>query len=95
MQKYQLAVIFDYKITEEEKEKINSRIKKIIEEAKGTIENVDDWGKKAQAYPLGKQEEGYYEIFYFSGEAAVAIPVEKKITLEEKILRHLLVKTPA
>ena len=57
--KYEAAMIFSVANGEEAtlalKEKFNDLIAK-----NGTIENVDDWGKRRLAYLINDEAEGYY-----------------------------------
>ena len=63
--KYEAAVVLSVAKSEEEtlalKEKFNELIAK-----NGTVENVDDWGKRRLAYLINDEAEGYYvTVLYF------------------------------
>lgn len=88
---YELIVIFETEVKAEEKEKLLQFIKKTISNS-GTILEEKDWGKKELAYPVKKQRMGLFHWFSFTAEPAVAVELEKKLKLEEKILRYLLIK---
>ena len=66
--KYEAGVIFSVAESEEAtaalKEKINDLIAK-----NGTIESIDDWGKRRLAYPINDETEGYYVFFNFESRA--------------------------
>ena len=64
MAKYEAAMIFSLANGEEAtaalKEKFNDLIAK-----NGTVDNVDDWGKRRLAYPINDEADGYYVFFNF------------------------------
>ena len=65
--KYEAAVVLSVAQGEDAtlalKEKFNDLIAK-----NGTIENVDDWGKRRLAYLINDEAEGYYVFFTFESE---------------------------
>lgn len=85
MEKYELTLIFKSDLTEEKIDAILSKLK-IKEESKKV------WGKRFLAYPIKKQKEGIYVHLGLKIKPEQAKELEKKISLENKILRYLLIK---
>ncbi|MFZ5366248.1 MAG: 30S ribosomal protein S6 [Patescibacteria group bacterium] len=92
MRKYELAIVLDPDLKEEEKEKLVEEIKAEIEKLKGKVEKVDPWGKKELSYPIKKAKEGIYLIFNLELPGDGTAELGKKLRLKEKVLRYLLVK---
>ena len=59
MNLYETVIVTSAKLGEEGSAELVNRFKALIEEH-GTVEGVDDWGKRRFAYPIQKQTEGYY-----------------------------------
>lgn len=88
---YELVVIFEPEIKTEEKEKLLTSIKKIIE-GEGKILTEKDWGRKEFAYLIKKQRMGFFNWLSFSLETEALKSLEKKLKLEDQILRYLIIK---
>lgn len=89
--KYELTIVFPDK-EEEYREKIEKMVKDFVEKRSGEIVEEEDWGARKLAYPIQKQETGYYKHFVFKIDAEDQPSLEKKLALEEKILRYLFVR---
>lgn len=89
--KYEAAVIFSVKAGEEVvnglKEKFNDLIAK-----HGTVENVDDWGKRRLAYPINDETEGYYVFYTFTSEPEFPAELERVAKITENVLRIMTIK---
>ena len=89
--KYEAGVIFSVKNGEDAavalKEKINDLIAK-----NGTIESVDDWGKRRLAYLINDEAEGYYVLFNYEAEAGFPAELERVAKITDGVLRTLIVK---
>lgn len=92
MRNYELVVIFDPSLEEEAVDTELSKITSIIEKEKGKISDVDKWGIRKLSYPIKKQESGNYIIIYFSGKNAAISELDRVNKINDKILRHLIVK---
>lgn len=92
MRAYELVLVLKPDLTEVTREKLLEKVKKWITESEGKVDLVDTWGKKTLAYPIKKQKEGIYLLLNFWGEAKTFLGFEKKIKIEDNILRHLLVR---
>ena len=54
MSKYELAVVLNVKLEDEERAAAIETIKGYINRYEGTVVNVDEWGKKKLAYEVQK-----------------------------------------
>ena len=89
--KYEAAMIFSVvngeEATQSLKEKFNDLIAK-----NGTIENVDDWGKRRLAYLINDEAEGYYVFFNFESEANFPAELERIAKITDGVLRVMVIK---
>ena len=89
--KYEAGVIFSVANGEEAttalKEKINDLIAK-----NGTIESVDDWGKRRLAYLINDEAEGYYVFYNFESEPAFPAELERIVKITDGVLRVMVIK---
>jgi small subunit ribosomal protein S6 len=98
MPQYECAVVLNAALSDEQ-------LQEQIEQVKGWIaatgadlaDPPDIWGRKRLAYPIGKQTDGFYVIYYFAlGEAAAQLrELDRRLINAEAILRHLVVRLPA
>lgn len=88
--KYELMVVLDPDLKPEEQEKIITKIKDGVSDAKGKITSSKDFGKKHLAYLISKKSEGFYWFFELEIPAQNAPSFRQKIQMEEKIIRYLL-----
>jgi len=87
-----LTVVLPGGVTAAKKKSIQARIKKLITAAKGKIGKVEDWGEKDLAYKIAKNESGAFLHFPLELEAEAAKNLDRKLNLEEDIIRYLLVR---
>ena len=57
----------------------------------GEVSAVDHWGNRQLAYPVNKQTTGYYAVAQFTAVAAALQEYERLLTLDEEVMRYLLV----
>ncbi|MCP1110808.1 small subunit ribosomal protein S6 [Lachnospiraceae bacterium PM6-15] len=95
MNKYELTVVVNAKIEEEERTAVIDKVKALIERFGGTISDVDEWGKKRLAYEIQKMNEGYYYFIHFDADSTAPHEVEQRIRIMDNVLRYLCVKNEA
>jgi small subunit ribosomal protein S6 len=95
MNKYELAVIVNGTLEEEERVATIEKVKEYITRFGGTVTNVDDWGKKRLAYEIQKSKEAYYYFIQFESDANCPNEVEANVRLMENVVRYLCVKKEA
>lgn len=58
----------------------------------GTVESVNEWGKRRLAYPIDDIPEGYYVVVNFKSEAEFPAELERIFNIDETIMRSIVVK---
>lgn len=58
----------------------------------GTVESVNEWGKRRLAYPIDDIPEGYYVVVNFKSEAEFPAELERLFNIDEAIMRSIVVK---
>lgn len=92
MNKYELCVVVNAKIEDDERAKVVDKCKALIERFGGTITNVEDAGKKRLAYDIQKMREGFYYFIQFDAEATAPIELESRVRIMDNVLRYLVVR---
>ncbi|MCH5281113.1 MAG: 30S ribosomal protein S6 [Lachnospiraceae bacterium] len=92
MNKYELAVVVNAKIEDDERAATIDKVKGYIERFGGTVTNVDEWGKKRLAYDIQKMKEAFYYFIQFDADASVPYEVENNIRIMENVIRYLCVR---
>lgn len=91
---YELGFIVEPRQSDDDVKTIATKYRQLIEASGATITEEDHWGKRKLAYPIQKFNEGSYVFLYVSTEGPVPWPdVERLLMQDEKILRHLVVRT--
>ncbi len=91
MRKYELALIFDPSLDEKGIDDELSKITSLIKKQKAEVGDVDKWGIKKLAYPIKKQDNGFYCFLYFTGEDELIEELNRVSNINDKLLRHLII----
>ncbi|MBI3397107.1 30S ribosomal protein S6 [Candidatus Woesebacteria bacterium] len=92
MNKYELTVILDGKISSAKKKKVQESLGKIVETFKGSVTKIEDWGVKELNYKIKKSSSGSYLFLSLELESSAAKGLLAKLRAESEILRYLLIK---
>lgn len=95
MNKYELAVVVNAKIEDDEREQVVEKVKALVERFGGKISDVDEWGKRRLAYEIQKMREGFYYFIHFESDAEVPGEIEQRIRIMDNVLRYLCVRQEA
>lgn len=91
MNLYETVIVTSAKPGEEGSAELVNRFKALIEEH-GTVEGVDDWGKRRFAYPIQKQTEGYYTLINFQSSPEFTAELDRRYQITDGILRTIIIK---
>ncbi|MSZ16594.1 MAG: 30S ribosomal protein S6 [Actinobacteria bacterium] len=95
MRAYELMVIISGKLEESNAHGWLKSISASITSVGGSVHgNPDWWGKRRLAYPIQKQDDGYYAVFNVVAPAGALDEVERGFRLSDDVLRHKLLRLP-
>ncbi|MEX0616919.1 MAG: 30S ribosomal protein S6 [Candidatus Woykebacteria bacterium] len=92
MREYELLVLGKGDLSEAEQKNLTGELEKLIHDEKGTVEKRQDWGKRNLAYEIKKQKEGNYFLIHFLAPEPLAKKLEKKLSIDENVLRYMLLR---
>lgn len=95
MNKYELAILLNVKLTDEERVAVIEQIKGYVARYNGTVTDVDEWGKRRLAYEIQKTNEAYYYFMHFDAPATCPGELEQELRIMEPVVRYLCVKQEA
>lgn len=91
---YETVLVFSLKNGEEAVSASLEKFKGLIE-ANGTIDNVDEWGKRRLAYPINYENDGYYVVITHTAEPTFVSELARKLNIADDVLRYLTVSKEA
>ena len=65
--KYEVMVVFSIAAGEDKVKELIEKFKTLIAN-NGTVEEVNEWGKRKLAYEIDDQTEGYYVLYTFESK---------------------------
>lgn len=89
MRFYRLVIVLKTSLSETQRKKVVDTIKKWLKDLK--IVKEEEWGKKDLAFKIKKETTGYFMSFLLEGKV-IPSDIEKKLLIEEDVLRHLLIR---
>ena len=93
MNKYELTVVVNAKIEDDERAAVVNKAKAYVERFGGKITNVDEAGKKKLAYDIQKMSEAFYYFIQFEAETTAPAEIENRVRIMDNVLRFLIVRT--
>ena len=89
--KYEACMIFSVAGGEEATNGLKEKFANLIAE-NGTVENVDEWGKRKLAYLIDDEAEGFYVFTTFTAAAEFPAELERVAGITEGVLRIMITK---
>ena len=94
MTNYEVMLILDPTLSEEEKKAAIEKVQGVISEH-GELGDTDVWGLRKLAYPIQKKNEGYYVVTEFKADTEFPKELDRRIKISDKIIRHMIVNKDA
>ncbi len=90
MPKYETMLITSGTLDEEATAAVVGKFKSLIE-ANGTIEAVEEWGRRRFAYEINKQNDGVYTLIHFESGPDFPAELDRVYKITDGVVRSLIV----
>ena len=92
MRNYESLYIIHPEVVGDELTAKMEKFQKVLTDQAAEIHKLDNWGVRKLAYPIQKVERGNYVQTLFCAEPQVIAEFERRLRLDEQILRFLTVR---
>jgi small subunit ribosomal protein S6 len=89
---YETIIIVQPELGDDELKGLSAKIQEIISSMKGDFKRLEDWGVRKLAYPINKFVRGRYYYLRFDGDAPLIAELERRLRLDDKVVRYQSVK---
>ncbi len=88
---YEAMLVFSVANGDEAVQELVEKFKAMVE-ANGTLESVDEWGKRKLAYLINDEPEGYYALYNFQSSPEFPAELDRVVKITDGVLRSLVIK---
>lgn len=89
--KYETVFVINPELSEDDTKALVTKFTDLIAQ-NGTIENVNEWGKRKLAYPIDDYTEGYYVVVNFAAAPTFPAELSRIYNITDGILRSIVVR---
>ncbi len=88
---YETIFIVDATLDEEAVTAVKEKFTALIAK-NGTVNNIDEWGKRRLAYEINDKTEGYYYLVDFTADGEFPKELDRQFRINENILRTIIIR---
>lgn len=86
---YEILLLLDPELSEEQQGEVVGRARTLIEQSGGAVDRHDVWGRRKLAYEIDKKGEGSYHLLLVSCTPETLDEVSRVFKIDDAVLRHL------
>ena len=88
-EKYEVLYVLNPNLTEEETQAIVEKFQTLIEQ-NGTVDEMEEWGKRKLAYEINYLTEGYYVLVKFTSGPELPAELDRILGITDGVIRSLV-----
>ena len=92
MNKYEVVYIIDPAVEDEARKALIAKFNDLITGNGGSVDKVEEWGKKRLAYAIDYKTEGYYVLVNFQAEPELPRELERNLQISDSVIRYQVIK---
>ena len=89
---YENTIVARQDLAQKELNNIKDKYNEIINNSSGKVVKIEEWGILNLAKKIKNYKKGFYIHYKFEGNRDTLKEIEKKIKVDDSIIRHLTVK---
>ena len=88
MNEYEIMLLLDPELPEERANEIIKRIRTSVEDAKGSWDGHEPWGRRRLAYEIDHKGEAVYHLLLFTAPAETLAEITRVLKITDGVVRH-------
>lgn len=92
MNKYEVVYIIDPAVEEDARKALIAKFNDLITGNGGSVDKVEEWGKRRLAYAIDYKTEGYYVLVNFQAESELPKELERNLQISDSVIRYQVIK---
>jgi len=89
---YETLFVVKPTLTEEEIAAQIEKVKEVLTKVEAELLAADDMGMRKLAYPVEKNERGYYTVLFYKAKGEAIAEIERNLKINEEVIKFLTVK---
>tara|TARA_B100001248_G_scaffold172182_1_gene130491 strand:- start:14538 stop:14870 length:333 start_codon:yes stop_codon:yes gene_type:complete len=89
---YENTIVAKQDLSEKELKIVKDKYNDLINHSSGKVVKIEEWGLLNLANKIKKYNKGFYIHYKFEGSKSTLAEVEKKLRIDNSIIRYLTVK---
>ena len=89
---YETLFVVKPTLTEEEIAAQITKVKDVLAKEGAELVATNDMGMRKLAYPVEKNDRGYYTVLFYKGEGTLINELERNLKISEDVIKFLTVK---
>ena len=92
MNQYEAMYVIDTQLEDTQRQELIARFNGLVASNGGTVDRVDEWGKRRLAYAINYKTEGYYVLMYVTAPPELPRELERNLQISDSVLRYLVTR---
>ncbi|MGK0289746.1 MAG: small subunit ribosomal protein S6 [bacterium] len=89
---YEITIVIDPSLTDEETGSVLDKFKEVIEKAEGSVPFESTWGRRRLAYEINRKQYGSYRLLFSVIDGAGIVELQKQFGYDDQVLKYFIYK---
>ena len=90
LRNYEIILVVEAKLTDDEANVVFEKFKKLINDAGGNVKFENHWGRRRLAYEVKKNKHGIYRLFYAEATGSIIEELERQATYDDNLIKFFV-----
>ena len=91
MKAYELLYFVAPTTDDDARAAVIDRVRGVVTESEGTLDNVDEWGKRKLAYEINGLADADYTLIDFHTDPENIAELDRVLRINDAVIRHMIV----
>ena len=92
LRKYETVVVSRPGLDTNDRQALHQKIQDVIQKHSGDVVVFEVWGKRRLAYPIKKNQKGYYTHYVYAADPGLTAELNSMLRLRDDVLKYLTIK---